>query len=800
MPLQKLYTTLSGRRGSEEKPESAQATSETAPNIDLLTSAVALHKQGNLDQAEALYLDLLKADPQNADALQYLGMLNAMRGQTEHAIIYYQQALAISPQHFAALSNLGKTLLDLQQFEAALTQLDLALQVHPDSGQIWHNRGNALFGMQRYADASESYQRTLEINPEFAEASCMRAHLLLMSGNPVEALTAADHAIRLTPNAAELHYLRGAALRMLGRFEEALISLNKALSLKPDMADALHDKGCALNGLHRYEEALAVLDHALALNDRLPNAHNLRAFALMRMERVQEALSAFNREIALNPAHATALGNKGTLLDIMGRGEEARAALAEARRLEPDNLEHQLKHAVSWIPTVRDAGEQVDVSRARLMVELQALLDRVGAGPVNDPANIIGAGSPFYLAYQECDNKEPLSLYGELCCRLMQQWAALRPQPISISAATLQTKTRKRRVGIVSAHIYDHSVWRAIVRGWVCELDQERFEVCVYHLGQHRDAETSLAERRAHEFVAGERDLENWVQCLQDARLDVLLYPELGMDPMTARLASLRLAPVQIASWGHPESTGLPLIDYYLSAELFESSKSDARYSEQLVRLPHLGCCVDVAAVQIEPVDMQSLGVRQDATLFICAGMPYKYAPEHDDALVRIAQQVDKAQFLFFSISITASLTERVVKRIGKAFEAQGLDPQKHLAVCSWQNKARFYSVLSQAHVYLDTIGFSGFNTVMQAIDCALPIVTQRGQFMRGRLGSGIMERMGMGDVVCVDDDDYVALAVKFALDDQSREQARSRIAERRHVLYGDHEPIRAMEAFLAGL
>ncbi|MFI4939362.1 MAG: tetratricopeptide repeat protein [Burkholderiales bacterium] len=767
---------------------------------DLLTSAVAFHKQGNLDRAEALYLELLQADPQHADALQYLGMLNAMRGQPERAIKYYQQALAISPQHFTALSNLGKTHLDLQQFEAALTQFDLALKVKPDTAQIWHNRGNALFGVQRYADACESYQRALEINPEFAEASRQLPNLLLLCGNPVAALAAADHAIRLTPNAAELHYARGVALRLLGRFEEALISLNQALSLKPDMADALHDKGWALNGLHRYEEALAVLGRALALNDKLPNAHNLRAFALMKMERAQEALSAFDREIALNPAHAAALGNKGSLLEIMGRGQEARAALAEARRVEPDNLEHQLKHAVSWIPTVRDAGEQTDVSRARLTVELQALLDRVGAGPVNNPANVIGAGSPFYLAYQECDNKEPLSLYGELCRRLMQQWAALRPQPLSSSTATLPPKTGKRRVGIVSAHIYDHSVWRAIVRGWVCGLDRQRFEVCVYHLGHHRDAETGLAERRAHAFVAGERDLEDWVQCLQDARLDVLLYPELGMDAMTARLASLRLAPVQIASWGHPESTGLPLIDYYLSAELFESSNSDARYSEQLVRLPHLGCCFDAAPVQIEPVDLQSLGVRQDAVLFICAGTPYKYVPGHDDALVRIAQQVDNAQFLFFSSDITASLTERVVKRIGNAFEARGLDPKKHLAVCGWQRKARFYSVLSQAHVFLDTIGFSGFNTVMQAVDCALPIVTQRGKFMRGRLGSGIMERMGMDDAVCADDDDYVALAVKFALDDQAREQARSRIAERRHVLYGDHEPMRAMEAFLAGL
>lgn len=70
-----------------------------------------------------------------------------------------------------------------------------------------------------------------------------------------------------------------------------------------------------------------------------------------------------------------------------------------------------------------------------------------------------------------------------------------------------------------------------------------------------------------------------------EARLDVLLYPELGMDPLTPQLAALRLAPVQVASWGHPETTGMPTIDHYLSAELFEAADSEEYYSERLVRL-----------------------------------------------------------------------------------------------------------------------------------------------------------------------------------------------------------------------
>ena len=62
------------------------------------------------------------------------------------------------------------------------------------------------------------------------------------------------------------------------------------------------------------------------------------------------------------------------------------------------------------------------------------------------------------------------------------------------------------------------------------------------------------------------------------------------MDATTAKLAALRLAPVQAASWGHPETSGLPTIDYYLSAQALEPADAQENYTEKLVALPNLGC------------------------------------------------------------------------------------------------------------------------------------------------------------------------------------------------------------------
>ena len=649
-------------------------------------------------------------------------------------------------------------------------------------------------------EAAAIYATILETQTDQFECLHYLGVAHIQGGRHAQALPLLERALRVGENDAALHANLGLALSVLGRADEALRRFDKALALRPGMPEALNNKGWTLRSLRRLDEALACFDQALAAQPAFAEVHHRRGLCLGALQRFDEARAAFERAIALRPGDADAHGNLGTLLTLTGRAAEARAALAKAGELAPASMTQRLKHAVAWLPLVRDAGEGVDAGRAAFERELRAMLDDAEAGPVAQPDEAVGAAQPFYIAYQARSNVAPLSLYGDLCARLMAQWQAAQP-PAPATAARTDARVR---VGIVSSHVFAHSVWQAIARGWVCELDPARFAVCVFHLGHTDDAETALARERAALFVDGERGLAGWVDTIRAADLDVLLYPELGMDALTPKLAALRLAPVQAASWGHPETTGLPTLDHYLSAELFESASSDAHYREPLVRLPGLGCCVEPAAVRpatamaAAPVDLATLGVAPGATLFVCAGTPFKYAPEHDALLVRIAQGLPSAQLLFFGNAQAAPLSARLMARLSAAFEAAGLDPRAHLVLAPWLERSRFFDVLAQARVFLDTPVFSGFNTVMQAVDCGLPVVTRRGEFMRGRLGSGILERMGLGDLVVESDDGYVELALRLARDAQAHAQVRERLSAGRAVLYGDKAPIRALETLLA--
>jgi predicted O-linked N-acetylglucosamine transferase (SPINDLY family) len=152
---------------------------------------------------------------------------------------------------------------------------------------------------------------------------------------------------------------------------------------------------------------------------------------------------------------------------------------------------------------------------------------------------------------------------------------------------------------------------------------------------------------------------------------------------------------------------------------------------------------------------------------------------------------------MFFTHHLS-HLSEKLRERLGAAFERAGLDPAEFVTFVPWQSRPAFYGLMQRADVYLDTVGFSGFNTAMQALECGLPVVTREGRFLRGRLASGPLRRAGLSELVAASDEAYIDIAVRLARDRTYREALRRRIATARAVLYDDLAPARALETFLA--
>ena len=143
--------------------------------------------------------------------------------------------------------------------------------------------------------------------------------------------------------------------------------------------------------------------------------------------------------------------------------------------------------------------------------------------------------------------------------------------------------------------------------------------------------------------------MPQWAAVIAECRLDVLIYPEIGMDPLTVKLASMRLARSQAATWGHPETTGLPTIDYYLSAEGLEPPNAAAHYTERLVIAAAISACATSHSRRwpSRPTSA-ALGLPQDVPLLLCPGTPFKYSPLHDNVWIEISRRAAPCRLVFF--------------------------------------------------------------------------------------------------------------------------------------------------------
>jgi protein O-GlcNAc transferase len=249
------------------------------------------------------------------------------------------------------------------------------------------------------------------------------------------------------------------------------------------------------------------------------------------------------------------------------------------------------------------------------------------------------------------------------------------------------------------------------------------------------------------------------------------------MDPATCALAALRLAPVQIAGWGHPVTTGLPTIDWFVSGELLEGATAERHYCEKLIRLPGTGVCTELKPLQAQP--WQSPARASEVVRFTLCHQPIKFDPADDGLLVRIAQAVGPAEFWLSSPRNLSWTADRLRERLAAAFRSAGLDPAAYLRVAPWLAHDAFAGFLDEMDIYLDCPGFSGYTTAWLAAHRGLPIVTWEGPFLRQRLAAGLLRQIGITEGIVVSGDEYVDIAVRWA--QECRQATRS--SERRQTI-----------------
>ncbi len=721
----------------------------------LFTGAVQHHRAGRLDQAEQAYRQVLEAEPRHAEALHFLGVIAHQRGQNERAVRLIGEAIALDGRSPAFHNNLGNALKALGALERAESAYRRAVQLRPDHGEAHYNLGVVLQAQGRLGPAAEAYRAALALRPDHAEAWLNLGNVRRAQGDLDAAAACCRRALSARPDHATAWVNLGVVLQAQGLWDEAAQAYAQAIRLKPDFAEAYNNLGVGLCG----------------------------------QERLDEASEAFGQALARRPRYAEALRNLGDCQRGLGRVAAARAAYRQALALEPDSAAARLGLAVAAIPLQAQTPDE----SAQALAGFEAALDELQAWDASRPGAlnaVAGCVQPFHLAYRPADLTAALSRYGALISDAAPAFAA-RPSPGAPGG--------RIRLGIVCGFVRRHPVWDMILKGWVAHLDRQSFEVIVYHTAARRDEETAWARGQADQFVQGPRSHQAWLEQIAHDRPDVLLYPEVGMDAAACALAARRLAPLQVAAWGHPVTSGLATIDLFLSGQAMEPPAAQDHYRERLVALPGTGVCT--SPPQIEPAGWAGPGRREGVVRFALCQQPIKFDPADDALLAQIAKAVGPSEFWLVAPRRLAWTAQPLQERLAAAFASAGLDPEAHLRITPWMTPPQFAGFLDDMDIYLDCPGFSGYTTAWTAAHRGLPIVTQDGAFLRQRLAAGLLRRIGQADGVVHTRERYVEVAADWAAQSQASpgDWSDRRAALKRAAAQADDDlaAVRALEAVL---
>jgi len=549
------------------------------------------------------------------------------------------------------------------------------------------------------------------------------------------------HNIHHNPNDIENYYKLGNILKSKGWFEDAKKCYVRILHTIPTDIDTLFDM----------------------------------AFACQNLEQNDEAIKWYDRLLKIAPNHAQALINKGHLYRIQGLIHQACHHFVRAKsNIKNDGLD-VLNHIS--LPTIYQSKDEILFYRKRLkdyVTNHQVYLD--------DPLKQVGI-TQFRLAYHGLDDtllqKSIADFYYRSCSSLNDDSSYL-DQPRSQD---------KISIGFVTTFFFESHPVGKVFYGLIRYLNRQTFRVILFHPSGIQSAQSELYQVFKDEIIHLPKNLSQCREIIAKEKLDILFYPEIGMDPLIYFLAFSRLARVQCVGWGHPVTSGIKNIDYYISSSDMEPENGMIYYTEKLALLKTFITYFFRPNIQMLPAKRSDFNYPE-GHWYVCPQSIQKIHPDMDLIFEKILKN-DPKGWLILNEGKYPVLTQQLKNRIKKSM------PKLFHRVLFFKTMPleKFLQFLNVCDAVLDVPYFSSGTTTIEALSLGIPIVTIPGTFFRNRLAYGCFKRINVLNTVAKNLDHYVILANKLANDRDFRIHVSQNILSNNDVLFDNFDVIHAYEA-----
>ena len=660
------------------------------------------------------------------------------------------------------------------------------IKKNPKSFVLYNLFGAVLSNQKNFDKAVINYKKSIEINPDYAEGHNNLGGALYKLGKFNEAIDSYQRALKIKPNFTEAYNNLGLAFEDLGKFNEAIDSYQRAIKIKPNFTEAYNNLGLAFEDLGKFNEAIDSYQRAIKINPEYAEAYNNLGNVYDINDKVDEAILNYKKAIKINANFVEAYSNLGHLLKEIGKVDEARNCANKILSLKPNDIGYRINITLSIIPVVSSV-EEINFHRNEYQKGLELL--KKYQYLTEKPGDTITTNF-FHLGYHARENLELMKNTSDLFRQII-------PNINYVSKnINKQKKQKKIKVGFISEFLTKHTVGK-LFGGLIKNMDKKKFDIIIFHT--HRTKKSLIKneiDSHSNKVINLSNRIKEQHEQVEKENLDIIFYPEIGMSPITYFLAFARLAPVQIVSWGHPETTGINTIDYFLSSTLLEPNNAKRKYSERLI-------CLSQFPLYYEPPqnlgplkNRKDLKLPENIRLYGCPQSLFKFHPDFDLILAEILfQDPESCIVLIGGEGKEKYWSEILKKRWSKSFSILN----KKVLFTNTLSLLEFISLCKCVNVLLDPLHFGGGNSFLESMLVGTPSITMPGTHLKTNITAAAYKQMKiLSPPIVQSSKEYINLAVQLAQDSKKNLSLREELKTAANkYLYNNLKALKEFEQFL---
>ena len=374
------------------------------------------------------------------------------------------------------------------------------------------------------------------------------------------------------------------------------------------------------------------------------------------------------------------------------------------------------------------------------------------------------------------------------------------------------TNNDKIKIGFISTNFKNHSVTKDR-SGIIKNLDRNKYQVYIFYFNKYdnhiyfRDLWNSESTN-----ILLKNNIELDKHTIENQLLDILVYCDIGMQSITYLLAHMRLAPIQITTWGHSETSGISTIDYYISSKQYEDiTIANTHYSENLICQNHLCTYYEDKYYQMimninnnnndknKNVNIDSI-LDNNKIYLSCIQYLHKIDKNDIYTFLRILDnnntQNNDINLIFLNGNNDSISQNNLIKIISN----YNLEYLNKVKIISSLSTKLFYKLIQKSYLILDTYPHGGCNTTLESIYFNKLVITLPSNYLRGRFTQGFYNKLNITEGICINRMDYINKVSYFINNPLKLKEIEDKINNNKYLLFNEKESISEWNNILSEL